>query len=240
MDHMVRERLNEIRRKQLESQENSQNANTPASRSDKSQSLVALGGVAAGLIIAIIVWLASSIWTNDTVSIHYADSDGAIQASVIREANTQIGQLSGRIEALTESINSLESRLTRVLELSESINEIEAKYAAAMLDNSPTSAGNLVTDNAAPSDTTDSANDIEISFVPTHTVDTRVNLRPSMSLDTTPIAVLEAGTGVEYIKETDGWLYVNTEHHGKGWCYSRYLSPLPLPSALPPQANQDD
>ena len=64
------------------------------------------------------------------------------------------------------------------------------------------------------------------AFVPTHTVRTKLNLRPSASLDTTPIAVLKVGSEVEYIREADGWYYVNTQFHGKGWCASEYLSSL--------------
>ena len=72
------------------------------------------------------------------------------------------------------------------------------------------------------------------SFIPTHKVTTRLNLRPSASLDSTPVATLGAGTKIEYIHENGGWYYVNTEQHGKGWCASRYLSPL-QPSLSSPQ-----
>ena len=64
------------------------------------------------------------------------------------------------------------------------------------------------------------------ALVPTHTVTAKLNLRPSASLDTTPIAVLKVGSEVEYIREADGWYYVNTQFHGKGWCSSEYLSSL--------------
>ena len=67
------------------------------------------------------------------------------------------------------------------------------------------------------------------AFVPTHTVRANLNLRPSASLNTTPIAVLKVGSEVEYIKEANGWYYVNTQLHGKGWCSSEYLSPLSPP-----------
>jgi len=67
------------------------------------------------------------------------------------------------------------------------------------------------------------------AFVPTHTVRATLNLRPSPSLDTTPIAILKAGSEIEYIKEDDGWYYVNTQLHGKGWCSSRYLTSLSPP-----------
>ena len=67
------------------------------------------------------------------------------------------------------------------------------------------------------------------AFVPTHTVRARLNLRPSTSLNTTPITVLKVGSEVEYIKEADGWYYVNTQLHGKGWCSSEHLSSLSPP-----------
>jgi len=68
------------------------------------------------------------------------------------------------------------------------------------------------------------------AFVPTHKVSATLNLRPSPSLSTTPIAVLQVGSEVEYIKEDDGWYYVNTQSHGKGWCSSRYLTSLSPPN----------
>jgi len=67
------------------------------------------------------------------------------------------------------------------------------------------------------------------AFVPTHTVRANLNLRPSPSLNTRPIAVLKAGSEVEYIKENDDWYYVNTQLHGEGWCSSKYLSSLSPP-----------
>ena len=66
----------------------------------------------------------------------------------------------------------------------------------------------------------------EKAFDPSHIVMARLNLRPSASLNTTPIAVLNVGEEVEYIRKSDGWYYVNTKSHGKGWCSSDYLSPL--------------
>ena len=65
----------------------------------------------------------------------------------------------------------------------------------------------------------------EKAFIPTHTVKAKLNIRSSSSLNATPIAVLEAGSEVEYISEADGWYYVNTQFRGKGWCSSDYLSP---------------
>jgi hypothetical protein len=84
-------------------------------------------------------------------------------------------------------------------------------------------------DNTVELDTsgiTNSQQEAEITFAPTHTVKTRLNLRPSTSLDEAPIALLDAGTKVRYIDEEDGWYYVDTALHGQGWCASEYLSPL--------------
>jgi hypothetical protein len=237
MDHVVRQRLNEIRQKQLNSLEKLQTTTPSNADNGKSQYLVALGGVAAGLIIAVIVMLAKSIWLNDSVSISSTDSNGPMQASMIRQANTHIDQLNMRIEVLTESVNSLETRLTRVMELTKPITDIEMKFAATILETSPTSAGNQYTSSTTGHRVADPAN--IISFVPTHIVNAKLNLRPSKSLDTTPVAVLEAGTEVEYIKETDGWFYVNTEQHGKGWCASEFLSPLSPPSTFPISDSKD-
>jgi uncharacterized protein YgiM (DUF1202 family) len=64
------------------------------------------------------------------------------------------------------------------------------------------------------------------AFSPTHAVQSRLNLRPAATLDSKPIAVLQVGSKVEYISEADGWYYVNTVPHGKGWCASEYLAPL--------------
>jgi hypothetical protein len=69
-------------------------------------------------------------------------------------------------------------------------------------------------------------NETEREFTPTHTVKARLNLRPSASLNTTPITVLKVGAQVEYISEIDDWYYVHTESSGKGWCSSNYLSSL--------------
>jgi hypothetical protein len=225
MDHVARQRLNEIRQKQLNSLENHRTTTPSNADNGKSQYLVALGGVAAGLIIAVIALLAKSIWLNDSVNNSSTDSNGSMQASIIRQANTHIDQLNRRIEVLTESINNLETRLTRVMELTDPITDIEMKFAATILETSPTSAGNQFTSSTTGPSVDVQAN--EISFVPTHIVNAKLNLRPSKSLDTTPIAVLETGTEVEYIKETDNWFYVNTEQHGKGWCASDYLTQLP-------------
>jgi uncharacterized protein YgiM (DUF1202 family) len=64
------------------------------------------------------------------------------------------------------------------------------------------------------------------AFVPTHTARANLNLRPSPSLNTRPIAVLKSGSMVEYLKEDGGWYYVNTQLHGEGWCSSKYLYSL--------------
>jgi hypothetical protein len=113
--------------------------------------------------------------------------------------------------------------------LTDTITNTENKHASSSQQDIPES------EDAKPTfDLTDSnasrvvhmTPDTEMSFVPTHTVKDRINIRPSSSLNSTPMAVLEVGSEVEYISEADGWYYVNTQFHGKGWCSSGYLSPL--------------
>jgi hypothetical protein len=230
MDHVVRQKLNEIRRKQLASQEILQTAKPPVSSNDKSQYLVALGGVAVGLIIAVIAWLARSLLISDGVSIISPDPRVAIHASRITETTGQINLLNDRIESLTESIHGLESRLKRVMELTDSISDIGMKHTPTSQQPIPDTADIVPASDKKmiyPSRASDPTNRAEQSFIPTHSVKAKLNLRPAMSLDTRPIAVLQAGTEVQYIHGDGNWFYVNTEKHGKGWCASEYLSPLP-------------
>jgi uncharacterized protein YgiM (DUF1202 family) len=66
----------------------------------------------------------------------------------------------------------------------------------------------------------------EVAFKPTHTVNAKLNLRPSPSLSSTPITVLNVGANVKYINKRDDWYFVYSESHGEGWCSSKYLSPI--------------
>ena len=130
------------------------------------------------------------------------------------------------MESLTDTISRLETTLMRVMILTGSITNTESKHASSSqfipesVDAKPTF------DIKEPNSSSEKPSETKKEFVPTHTVKDRMNLRPSSSLNTIPIAVLEVGSEVEYISESDGWYYVNTQSYGKGWCSSDYLSPL--------------
>ena len=201
MDQNVRNKLNEIRQKRLES-ENDLQANEPStSSSDKPLKIVALGGVATGFIAA---WLMNSFLSTENADLIAQKSRVAIYENEIREANKTIEQLNDRVDMLAKSISSLEAE------------PADGKPASTLA----TSRTPEVTDSTATRDT---------ALIPTHVVKTRLNLRKSTSLDDAPIGVLSTGTEVRYINEEKGWYYVDTELLGKGWCASEYLSPLSSP-----------
>jgi hypothetical protein len=117
----------------------------------------------------------------------------------------------------------------RTIMRTASNTDIEKKHISTSKQHIPESAdAELAFDTKKPNDSKALHMTPEAvkGFVPTHTIKDRLNLRPSSSFDSTPIAVLKAGSEVEYIKEADGWYYVDTPLHGKGWCSSEYLSPL--------------
>mgnify|MGYP001823153639 FL=1 len=224
MDHVVRQKLNDIRQKQLASQEKSQHpVPSPPTRA-KSHYIFALGGVAAGLTIAIAAWLAESLLTTQDVNIITPESHVTVDSGAIRETSDQIDQLNVRIRLLADSIASLETSLTGLKVLASPSNNIEMQHANTLQENAPETTGE--DPKLEASGIYNHKPDTENAFVPTHTVRTRLNLRHSSSLDTMPIATLSAGTRVEYIREDNDWYYVDTIQHGKGWCFSDYLSPL--------------
>lgn len=207
----ARHKIEEVIQKQKWLQEQSHAKSSSAK--DKSQYIIALGGVAAGLTIAVIAWLAMSIVMTDHIDISEADKAVTIHTGIIKKSSNNIAELNERVESLTESVSTLETSLTKIKGLTDSIAIVETNHAAFPPQQIPESAD------------AKSAFDGKV-FIPTHTVKARVNLRPSASLHTTPIAVLNVGTEVEYISKSDGWYYVSTQSHGKGWCSSDYLSPL--------------
>jgi hypothetical protein len=225
----VRQKMEEVIQKQKRLQEQSQATTKSISAKDKSQYILALGGVAAGLTIAVIVWLAMGIVMTDHITMSAADRDVAIHPGEIKKSSDNIAQLNERVESLTASVSTLEARLMRVMALTDSITDIEMKHAASSPQQIPESAD---ANSASDMNESNASRAIQITtgtekaFVPSHTVKARVNLRPSASVHTTPIAVLNVGTEVEYISNSDGWYYVNTRSHGKGWCSSDHLSPL--------------
>jgi len=227
LDQNVRNKLNEIRQKHLESNTSLQ-ANKPSTTSkDKSLKIAVLGGIAVGFIIA---WLMNSLFSTEDVNLIAQNSRVAIHENQIRRANETIEQLTDRVELLTKSISSLGAQLTQVMELIEPNNKI-VKTTFTNQDASKPADGKPVSTmaNSQASGVADSAAKSDKTFIPTHVVNARLNLRTSISLDDAPIGVLSTGTEVSYIDEANGWYYVDTEQHGQGWCASEYLSPLSSP-----------
>jgi glucan-binding YG repeat protein len=237
MDQRIRQRLNEIRQKQLETQQSAQETNTAPISNNNSHYLYALLGMAAGFIISIIVWMVTPLSKTNEMKMIMPESHVSIDANEINKANEHIGRLNDRLELLTQSIYALETRLNRLMNLPDSNHDAgmmpahsyQKHMAEAANTGTTIDANELAASVGSPSTKTGN------SFIPTHKATTNLNLRPSASLDSTPVATLSAGTKVEYILESGGWYYVNTEQHGKGWCASGYLSPL-QPSLSSPQA----
>lgn len=225
----VRQKMEEVIQKQKKLQKQSQAKTESRSAKDKSQYIIALGGVAAGLTIAVMVWLAMSIVMTDHINMSEADKAVTVHTGLIKKSSNNIAELNERVESLTESVSTLEARLTKIIALTDSIAVVKTNYAASSPQQIPESAdANSAFDmnDSSASSVVDNAPEAVKVFIPTHTVKARVNLRPSASLHTAPIAVLNVGTEVEYISKSDGWYYVNTQSHGKGWCSSDFLSPL--------------
>ena len=225
----ARHKIEEVIKKQKWLQEQSQAKTASSSTRDKSQYIIALGGVAAGITIAVIVWLAKSIVTTDHNDMSEADKVVTIHTGIIRKSSNNIAELNERVESLTESVSTLEARLTKIMGLTDSIAIVGTNRTASSQQQIPESANAnpaLKIKESSVSRAVQTATETGEEFFPSHTVKARVNLRPSASLHTTPIAVLNVGTEVEYISKSDGWYYVNTLAHGKGWCSSEYLSPL--------------
>jgi hypothetical protein len=210
----VKQRLDEIKRKQLEMLENSRATSSNDSSKGKSHLVTALMGIAAGITIAAIAWFAYALVTTKDIDIRTWDIRTAILENLNSKTDEQIDELNDRVELLAESITRLEMKFNQYME-SDSSTQMDIPEDQ--------SDSNVELDTPSA---TDSQHEAEIAFVPTHTVNTRLNLRPSTSLDEAPIALLEVGTMVKYIDEENGWYYVDTALHGKGWCASEYLSPL--------------
>jgi hypothetical protein len=241
MDHRIRQRLNEIRQKQLDTQQSTQEASPAPVSNNNSHYLFALLGMAAGFIISIIVWMMTPLSKTDDMTILMPESQVSIDANEISRANEQIDRLSGRLELLTQSINTLESRLNRLSDLSGSSTEAEVKPADTFQNHMAEAAGTGTTTGANELVASEDAlsSNAGNPFTPTHSVLTNLNLRPSASLDSTPIAILSVGSKVEYMHESGDWYFVNTEGHGKGWCASWYLAPLKPPSTPSKTTDQE-
>jgi hypothetical protein len=227
LDQNIRNKLNEIRQQQLESDKNQRSNKPPATASDKSLLIAVLGGVAAGFITA---WLMYSLLSTKNVDRIAQDSRVAIQENEIRAANKSIEMLNDRVVSLTKSISSLGAELTQVLELADPDKIIVKTTFTDQGTPKPAEKKPLSTmASSLAQGVSDRAANIDETFIPTHVVKTRLNLRASTSLDNPPIGVLSTGTQVRYIDEVNGWYYIDTERFGKGWCASKYLSPLSPP-----------
>lgn len=210
-------KMEELLKKQKKLLEQSK-ANTEfRSSKDRSQYIIAIGGVAAGFTIAVIAWLANSVLTTSRLDTSTSETSIAVQSGELAQLNDNIAQLSGRVETLTVSVSNMEAELTHFMERAGSLSNIEAQH----VDSSAQQKSESVASTALHAST-----EANKAFTPSHVVNARVNLRPAASLNTTPITVLRVGTRVEYIRKSDGWYYVNTQSHGKGWCSSDYLSSL--------------
>jgi hypothetical protein len=227
LDQNIRNKLNEIRQQQLESNKKLQSSRPDTTASDKSLKIALLGGVAIGFLAA---WLMNTLLSTEDVWPLGQDSPMAIHENEIRQANEAIEQLNDRVALLDKSISSLGAVLTQVMELAESDNKMVTTTFTDHAAPKPADEKPLATmaNTQAPGVTNRAITD-DKAFIPTHVVKTRLNLRTSKSLDEAPIGVLSAGTKVSYIDEENGWYYVDTERFGKGWCASKYLSPMPTP-----------
>ena len=222
MDQNIRNKLNEIRQKWLESEKNIQANETSSTSNDKPLIIMALSGVATGLIIAWLIYLSLSTDDADLIA---QKSRIVIYENEIREANKIIEQLNDRVELLTETISNLEPELVHTNEFMED-NKIAEKMNSTEQEPSEQARETL---QPTTSESQDSAAASATAFIPTHVVKTRLNLRTSRSLDNVPIGILNTGTEIRYIDEVNGWYYVDTRQLGKGWCASEYLSPLTSP-----------
>jgi uncharacterized protein YgiM (DUF1202 family) len=178
--------------------------------SSKNVSLV-LVGIAVGVAIT-----ATIAWVNSG-------------ESGVDHVSQNIDLLNKRVKTLDDNITNIEVKLTRLQILTDSIKDIENKPALADQQQiSETAVDMSVIDSMGPPAAGQAHEEVtrDEVFTPTHTVTINLNLRPSPSLDTTPIEVLSAGTKVEKISENNGWFQVNTATQKQGWCSSRYLSEL--------------
>jgi ABC-type uncharacterized transport system fused permease/ATPase subunit len=226
---MLGKDIEEIRQKQKKMYEHSQASTEFGSANDWSQIIVALGGVAAGLTLAVIVLLAYSIVTTGHFKTIIPKASDVSHTDNVKKSSDNIAQLNRRVKLLTETVSSLEAKLMRVMELTVSISNIEEKHASFSQEDiheadGAKSASDINESNALRAIQVTS--EIKKPFLPTHTVKVRLNLRPTATLNSRPITTLKVGTEVQYISQSDGWDYVYTRLHGKGWCSSGNLSPL--------------
>jgi hypothetical protein len=226
---MLGQKIEEIKQQQKKMHEHSQASKEANTTNDKSQIIVALGGVAAGFTLAVIVWLAKSIVASHHIHMMEPDMPDVIHLADIKKLNKMVVQLNERVELLTESISNMEARLTSNMVPNDTIFNTKEKHdSSSQLNIHESSKAGSVSDinESNASTAVQVATAAQKPFIPTHTVKARLNLRPSATLNSRPIATLKVGTEVQYISQSGGWDYVNTRLHGKGWCSSDYLSPV--------------
>jgi uncharacterized protein YgiM (DUF1202 family) len=134
------------------------------------------------------------------------------------------------VELLGENITNLEDKLTHILTIADSVEGYDNKRVATDQQHTLESADGRPSTDSVQSRVPLAALESPASksaFTPTHIVATRLNLRPSASLNAKPVGVLPTGTKVQKIGENGDWYHVDTEVYGKGWCSARYLNPLP-------------
>ena len=223
------------------------NARRPASSHARSALIATMAsngiwgflGVAAGISITMIVWWSST--SNSTADTEISDSPSLItnQTAEVSHSHSRtnvtvmltedITQLSERVRQLTNNVTDLEVKLLRVQVLANSTDAVEGNVASVVQQQqSIVSNSETILDQVTPpaAGVADTSTERTAVITPTHSVNAKLNLRPSASLDTAPIGLLPVGTKVEIISENGDWFYVNTQSLGKGWCYSSYLSPL--------------
>jgi hypothetical protein len=123
LDQNIRNKLNEIRQNRLESEKILQANETSSTSNGKPLIIMALSGVATGLIIA---WLIYLFLSTDDADLIAQKSRIVIYENEIREANKIIEKLNDRDELLAGSISSLEPELVHTIEFIED-NKIAEK-----------------------------------------------------------------------------------------------------------------
>ena len=226
----ARQRIEEIKQLQRERIQGSRHTKTEnGTAHNRSLYLFALGGVAVGLTLAAVVWLTKPlVMGNDNNPIR-AEAGEDINAGDFSEINANIARLNHRMKLLTDTISDMDTKFKHFLANADSTTNVDSNNTYTLQDLSADPADEAAEfdeDNPDNPRVDNTEHATEQAFFPTHRVNARINLRPSTSVQTIPIAVLDIGTEVEYISETDGWYYVKTRSHGKGWCSSDYLSSL--------------
>ena len=163
----VQKRLDEIKQNQLQMQESIQAARARASTKDKSHLNTALIGIAAGITIAVIAWLAYALLTTKDIDIRTWDIRTAILGKLNSKTDEQIEQLNDRVELLSESISRLEMRFDQFMESASTSDDVTDKESSNQVDTPEDHPDSTIEPDT--SGITNSQQEAEIEFVPTHT-----------------------------------------------------------------------